>query len=292
MAASQPARALIHELRIRALELPDLPAAAEISASAFDFDISDSPAARRWQQRLAHLVGTDPDGGFVAERDGRMVGVAQAMRRERLWCLSLLAVSPELQSGGAGRELLAQTLGYGAGTDAGLIVSSNDPRALRVYALAGFSLHPTLQAEGPIDRRALPRPDPAVREGDASDLEGLAAISREVRGAPYTSELEFSLGRGARLLRIGDRGFAVTDADHGVWQLAARDEATANSLLWSALEGVHGAERPAVRWITGEQRWAIDVALQAGLRLGTYGALAVRGRPGRLWPYIPSAAFA
>jgi ribosomal protein S18 acetylase RimI-like enzyme len=292
MAAERPAWVRAHEPRIRGLELPDIPDAAEISAAAFGFDISQPAAARRWQQRLAHLVGTDPGGGFVAERHGRVIGVAQALRRERLWCLSLLAVSPEVQSAGAGRGLLDQTLRYGAGTTAGLIVSSNDPRALRLYALAGFSLRPTFQAEGVLDRRSLPRRHPGVREGGDSDLEALAAVSREVRGAPYTSELEFALRRGARLLRLGDDGFSVIQPDHGVWLLVARDEETAAALLWSALEGVSHPERPTVRWITGEQGWAIDVVLRAGLRLSTYGALGVQGRPGRLRPFIPSAPFA
>ncbi len=291
MAANQPARARSDEPRVRALELPDLPEAAEVSAGAFGFDISDPVTARRWQQRLAHLVGTDPGGGFVAERDGRMIGIAQALRRERLWCLSLLAVSPDAQSAGAGRALLKHTLSYGTGTGGGLIIASNDPRALRLYGLAGFSLRPTFQAEGALDRRALPLLHPGMREAGDSDLEALAAISREVRGAPHTSELTFALSRGSRLLRLGDRGFSVTQPDHGVWLLAARDEEAARALLWSALEGVAHTERPIVRWITGEQGWAIDVALRAGLRLSAYGALGVRGEPGRLWAFIPSAPF-
>ncbi len=280
------------ELRIRALRTADLPAVAAMSADAFEFDISEPATARRWRERLAYLVDTDPDGGFVAERDGRVIGAAQALVRERLWCLSLLAVDPGLQSTGAGRALFAQTLSYGPEDAGGLIVSSNDPRALRLYALAGFSLQPTFQAEGAVDRRALPRMSGAVRDGDEADLEALADISRRLRGAPHTTELVFALRRGSRLLRLGDRGFCVVQPGHAVWLLAARDEDSATKLLWSALEGVGESDRPSVRWITGEQGWAVDVLLRAGLSLSAYGALGVRGRPGTLAPFIPSPSFA
>src|SRR5437764_15027107 len=93
-------------LGIRRMEAADLSGAAAVSAAAFGIDISEEAAADRWQQRVAHLLRTDPDGASVAERDGRVIGVAQALLRERLWCLSLLAVQPGVQSTGAGRALL------------------------------------------------------------------------------------------------------------------------------------------------------------------------------------------
>ena len=47
-----------------------------------------------------------------------------------------------------------------------------------------------------------------------------------------------------------------------------------------------------VRWITAAQQWAIEVLARAGLRLTAYGALCVRGMPGPLAPFLPSAPFA
>jgi predicted N-acetyltransferase YhbS len=287
-----PARKPIPGLKIRALEPADLAAAAALSAAAFGLDIREQPAAQRWRDRVAHSLATDPEGSFVAERGGSVVAVAQALRRERLWCLSLLKVQPGVQSSGAGRLLLDRALSYASDTSAGLIISSSDPRALRLYALAGFSLQPTFEASGAIDRSAFPAPDDALHEGGAADLEALAAISREIRGAPHTPELEFALGRGAQLVRLGDRGFAVTSPGHGVWLLVARDEEAATALLWRALSLVGEADRPTVRWITAGQDWAIEVVLRAGLRLAPSGALCVRGQPGPLRPFLPSAPFA
>ncbi len=270
----------------------DLPAASLVSAAAFGIDVSREQARELWQARVAYTLRSDPQGCFVAERDGRVVGAAQAMRRERLWCLSLFAVDPRMQGAGAGRALLDSVLRYGADGGPGLIVSSNDARALRLYAQAGFSLLPAFDAQGQVQRRALPRQDPKVRPGGEADLEALAAISREVRGAPHTAEVEFALSRGALLLASEQRGFAVVQPGYGVWLLVAREEQTARALLWSALALADGQGETAVRWIIGGQDWAIDVALEAGLRLTTAGALAVRGSPGTLHPFIPSGPFA
>jgi predicted N-acetyltransferase YhbS len=277
---------------VRALTAEDLPAAAPVGAAAFGIEISEPAAAARWAQRLGHLLATDPDGSFVAERDGRVIGVAQAMRRERVWCLSLLAVQPGVQSTGAGRQLFERCLDYGARSAAGLIVSSNDPRALRLYGLAGFALRATFDADGVVDRRALPRAEPAVRDAGSGDLEALAAISREIRGAPHTTEIEFALRQGVQLLRIGDRGYAAIHPQRGLWLLVARDEPAAAALLWSALALIDAGERANVRWITGGQDWALRVLLRAGLRVSAYGALCVHGQPGPLRPFIPSAPFA
>lgn len=277
---------------IRALEVEDLPAASAVVAASFEFDLGDPAIADHWRRRIELPLSTDPEGCFVAERDGRMIGVAEAIRRERLWCLSLLAVTPETQSAGAGRALLERALAYEAGTDAGLITSSNDPRALRLYARAGFSVLPTFEAAGAIDRSSLPPSHPEIHEGGLQDLEDLAPISRRIRGAPHTRELEFALSQGAQLLRLGDRGFVVVTPGQGVWLLVADDEPAAEALLWSALALSGEPERPPVRWITGEQQWAIEVALRAGLRLAPSRALAVRGRPGPLRPFLPSGPFA
>jgi ribosomal protein S18 acetylase RimI-like enzyme len=284
--------AAIEPVTIRPLGFDDLPAAIAISAAAFELDLGDAEAAERWHARLSHPLRTDPDGGFVAERDGTVVGVAQAILRDGLWVLALLTIDPGDQSAGAGRALLDRALAYGAPARAGMVVSSSDPRALRLYGRAGFALRPAFHALGRVDRTTLPPPDPRVRDAGPADLEALEAISREVRGGPHTPELEFALNGGMSLMRLGDRGFAVADPAHGVWLLAARDEEAATALLWSALAAIEDIEDAVVRWMTGEQDWAIDVVLRAGLRPGPFGGLCARGEHGSLRPFLPSGAFA
>ncbi len=279
-----------NQLSLRPMEPADIPSCAQVMAGAFATDIHTSELEHGLQVRVGHLLGTDPDGCFVAERGGRTIGVAQALRREGLWSLSLLAVDPGAQSSGAGRRLLARTLDYGADADSGLIVSSNDPRALRLYAEHGFSLRPTFDAEGELARDVLPRTRPDVREVPEDALDALEPLSREIRGAPHTPELRYLFARGGHVIAIGDRGFAGVLPDRGPWLLIARDEETATALLWAAIE--RAGERVSVRCITGAQDWAIEVVVRAGLRFAAHGALCVRGTPGALRPFLPSMPFA
>lgn len=275
---------------VRPMEPGDLDEGAQVVMAAFGMDSTDTLTVGRNRRRLAHLLQTDPEGSFVGQRRGRIAGVAQAYVRDDLWCLSMLAVDPAAQGGGLGAALFERALAYGAGRP-GLIVGSNDGSALRLYARAGFSLRPTLEGQGRIDRRALPAPSRDVVRGGTGDLEAIAGISRAVRGAAHTSEIAFALDRGAELLLIPGRGFAVAEPGAGVWLLAALDDVAASDLLWSALAVGGGVEYP-VRWITAGQDWAVQVAVSAGLRLVAHGALCVRGHPGPLRPFLPSPAFA
>jgi predicted N-acetyltransferase YhbS len=290
----RPARArTTANLRIRAFRVDDLPAIVSVWESAFAIEPSEQepPVSERLHARLMHPFFTDPEGCFVADLDGQVVAVVQAVRRERLWCLSLLAVMATAQGVGAGSALMDRALAYGTDTDAGLIVCSSDPRAHELYSRAGFRLQPTLQATGAINRRALPSPLRAVVEGSYDDLDALAAISRDIRGAEHTPDLVFALDTGARLMQIPGQGFVVVRPDSGVWCLVARDETAATALLSSGLAACDVGEL-AVRFIPAQQRWAIDLLVGLGLEVSPYGALAARGAPGPLQPFIPSAAFA
>lgn len=265
-------------------------AAAGLCARMFGRASADA-ARLRWRDRIAYLRAIDPDGSFVSESDGGVCGVAQALRREGLWRLSVIAVDPELQSRGLGRALFRAALDHYSDSEAGLIVSSNDPRALRLYASSGFSLWPALQAQGRVDRSKLPAADPDISLSDTGDLSDLDGLARSIRGAGYGCELQYALERGAQLVRITDQGFAVAEPGVGVSMLVAANDTTASGVLAAALHVATDAERP-VRWIPGLQNWAVRVVLQAGLEVSAYGALAVRGDPGPLRPFLPSEPFA
>jgi GNAT superfamily N-acetyltransferase len=278
-------------VRVRELEIEDVPAAARLSAAAFGIDLGRPADRARWLERIGHAADTDPDGCFVAEDESGLVGVAEAIRRDAMWILSLLTVDPAAQSTGAGRALMQRALDVAAPDSPGLIVSSNDPRALRLYATSGFALLPTFQAQGPVTRRAVPASAARVRDDVRPDFEALAALSRAVRGAEHTPDLRYALRRGGRLLTVPDRGFAIANAGQGVWILVARDAETARDLLWRALEIAGDADGRVVRWILARQAWAIEVIVAAGLQLSAYGAIAVRGAVGPLHAFLPSAPF-
>ena len=89
----------------------------------------------------------------MTERSGGHHGAAQAVIRDRLWILSLLTVSPTLGRAVRGARWSRRPSHTTRGTDAGMIIASNDPRALRLYGSSGFALEPTFQVTGTVDPR-------------------------------------------------------------------------------------------------------------------------------------------
>jgi ribosomal protein S18 acetylase RimI-like enzyme len=278
------------QIALRALRRSDLPEAVELWARAFGMEIVDADARARVTDRLAFGLRTDREGSFVARLGDSVVGLAQALRRERLWVLSSLAVARRARGLGVGRALLERALAY-ADAEVRLVVSSNDPAALALYAGAGLELRRTVQASGV----PLPSARAGAREfrhGRVADVEALADISRRIRGAAHTLEIRNALEHSDAQLLIGEGAFSVVRPGQGVWLLAALEEAEAAALLVASLALAGRCVRPIVRWVTEDQHWAIEVLERAGLRISRYGALCVGGDPGPLRPFIPSGAFA
>ena len=283
---------------VRPLAETDVAAAFEVSTTVFDaldsthHRSSEPITEARTEQgraRIAHLLGTDPGGSWVADDGGAVVGIALALRREDLWGLSLLTVLPQFQSIGLGRRLLDVALGYGQDCRGGIILSSDDPRAIRRYARAGFSLLPCVRAVGEV-RPGL-EPAGAVRPATVSDLDLCAEASRAVRGAAHTADIGFALSRGFSVLvaeQPAGVGFAV-HRDGTVVLLAATDADVAADLLRACLTA--GPATVGVSYVTHAQPWAIDVVVDAGLSIQPHGPVFVRGDVGPMTPYVPSGAF-
>lgn len=243
------------------------------------------------KDRYLHFLKHDPEGAWVAVDGERVVGVALALERERVWILSLFAVEEEYRDAGVGRNLLDRALCYAEGRKSAMLASSTHPAAMRRYVLAGFDLLPTLMAAGTVRRESLPA-GLRVREGTEGDLHLAAEVDRQLRGAAHGPDLEFMIQTGCRLLvaeRGAGRGYAL------LWEgspamVAATGPEVATDLLWACLaEG--DAKEVEVRWITGAQNWAVPVVLDAGLSLSPAGPICVRGELGPLTPYLPSGPF-
>ena len=283
---------------VRPLAEADVAAAFDVSTSAFDaLDAANhrpsesltEERTRHGHARIAHLLETDPAGSWVAADGESVVGVALALRREQVWGLSLLTIHPRFQSIGLGRRLLDAALAYGQECRGGIILSSDDPRAMRRYARAGFSLLPGVRAVGEV--RAALEPTEEVRPATVSDLELCAVASRAVRGAAHTADVRLALEEGYHVV-VADRptgvGFAV-HRDGTPVLLAATRPAIAADLLRACLAA--GTARVGVYYVTHAQPWAIDVALDAGLSIEPHGPVFVRGDVGPMTPYLPSAAY-
>jgi predicted N-acetyltransferase YhbS len=277
---------------VRPMVDADVAQVATVTAEAFETEINSPLRRSIWEQRLRSSLVSDPGGSFVSERAGRLTGAAQAVIRERLWILSLMAVSPTLGIGGEGRALMQAALGYDRGCDGGLIISSDDPRALRLYASSGFALEPTFRATGVVDQASLPAPHPGITPVDPEQLSTLGPISLATRGAAHTPDLEVARFAGASFFQLEERGFVVTYPGRGIWMLAATDEQAATALFWHGLGQIQDEPEVEIGWISGRQHWALDVCLAARLSFSTYGAIGTCGEVGPLYPYIPSPPFA
>jgi GNAT superfamily N-acetyltransferase len=281
--------------QLRPMREHDVAAVNELSAAAFE-DLSrregEPPQPRQPLHaayvRLRRLLAADPGGCWVAEgEDGTLDGAALALVREGVWGLSLLVVRPGLQSRGLGSALLERALAYGDGARGGIILASADPRALHVYARAGFRSHATTVARG---RPSGVEAAPEVRPFTDADHVMAARVDRAVRGAAHGADLDALAEAGCELLALPERGYAVRRGG-ALKLLTAADEEAAAALLRTVLARVPDAEEAEVEWLTPAQQWAIDVVVAAGLELHAYGALFVRGETGPLRPYLPSGAY-
>ena len=274
---------------VRPLTEADVDGAVRVQIAAFD------DHDRRWgeavpentperldaqRRRVRHFLTHDPDGAWVADDDGRVVGVALALRRHRLWGLSLLAVDPAVQSRQIGRRLLDAALGYADADGPAVILSSRDPRAIRRYASAGFALHPQVRATGTVAPSLLRVPEVPVREATPADFALADEVDLAVRGAPRGPDHELLAGQGVMFVADGGarRGYAHV---HGgrVRAVAATDEATASALLWRAL--AHACDlgtEAIVEHVAGNQQWAVRAAVEARLSIAPSGPAFWRGR--------------
>ena len=149
----------------------------------------DGPSDGWWRRaRAEHLLATDPDGAWVATDGGDVVGVAMALVRERLWGLSLLAVSEHAQ--GRENERKPSTISWRRS-------ASENPAAMRIYATSGFALWPCVALAG--DVRFRPERPAAVGEATAADHGWMDDVARAVRGGPYSGELPLWQARDAQL---------------------------------------------------------------------------------------------
>ena len=279
----------------------DVPAAERVSDEGF-FELDSrtrrvggpEPARRSqthravWIERTRHLLRHDPEGCWVAEDDSGIVGIVTSLRRETLWCLATYAVLPARQGQGIGKPLLAAAMAHGRGCTRAMLSASSDAKALRIYRMAGFDLHPQMYLSGTLDRAAIPVVE-KVREGGPADVELMDSLDRGARGAGHGVDHELMLRTWHLMVTDSSTGsgYVYLDERGRLGLLAASNRRTATRLLWAALaEAPQGA---AVPHVTAANQWVLDVGFAARLELHQEGYLGLRGMKPPT-PYVHNGA--
>jgi ribosomal protein S18 acetylase RimI-like enzyme len=240
------------------------------------------------QRRTDHLLTSDPDGSWLAEDGGRVIGMAQSQIRGTRWVLSNLGVLPAYQEMGIGKELLEKTLHYGQSRAGGAIFASPDPRAIHRYVRAGFDLHPSVGAVSPLRRTV--EPPTGIQEAGDDALNHVDAVDSVLRGNTRRRDIEFQLSLGQRLLIDPDGGYAVVRGGR-VAELAATDVDTAARLLRAHMARCNNDEIISVSWMRARDQWAIETLAEAGVALRAGGAVMIRGQWEMNGAYIPNGVF-
>jgi GNAT superfamily N-acetyltransferase len=279
------------EVLIRPMRPDDVPMAEQLSDAAFlDLDRrvqrrdEPDPQPRTddhragWIARTRHFLDTDPGGCWVVDdADGTMAGFATSIRREGTWILATYAVRPGLQGLGIGKQVLDRALEHSQGCLQGMLSASDDPRAVRRYLLAGFTMHPQMSLTGVVDRGAIPAGTGSrVREGTAADTELMDSLDRRARGAGHGPDHPMLQGLFRTIVSdtTAGSGYAYLSRAGAVVLLAASNRRTAEKLLWSAI--AEGPPEQEIRHVTAANDWAVTVGTAARLELRTQGYLALR----------------
>ncbi|MGA8245936.1 MAG: GNAT family N-acetyltransferase [Nocardioides sp.] len=286
------------DLRIRPMTADDVAAAERVTATGYheletrmsrrswpDPQLRPPERGASWIARTSHLVGTDPDGCWVAEDRSQILGVVVSFVREKMWLLASYAVVPDAQGLGLGRALLAAALEHGRGSLRAMLNASDDPRAVRRYHEAGFTVHPQMFFRGTPDRSRIPVVD-KVREGTESDFDLMDSVDRRTRGAAHGVDHQVLFRQYRLVVSESSTGQGYAYLDEGTALLAATNRRTASRLLW---EAIASSDDVLIGHITPENDWAVDVGLAARLQLDQGGYLALRHmRPPR--PYLAHGA--
>src|SRR5688572_13675945 len=160
----------------------------------------------------------DPDGFWVAEADGALVGFGIAVQREHVWYLAALHIRPAYQSGGIGAEIIRRQLA--AARPGSLLTVGADARNPVSNALYGrfgmFPETPLVEVSGhPWSS------DTGILRPGAPASDELAVIDRAVLGISRPEDHAFwgsVPGLHSFAVMGGDRpvGYAYVQADGAI----------------------------------------------------------------------------
>jgi GNAT superfamily N-acetyltransferase len=169
----------------RPIDLADLEACTDVFYEADDElnarrGLPLTPRNRAPLLRLfEHLVSQSPQRGWLAERDGSVLGFGIAAQRADMTFLSFLFVRPDVQAGGIGRALLERAM---AGSDyRAVCIGAVQPISAALYARYGMTPRVPMFTFSGRPRDELPALTDGLDIGEVSVAE-VADLDLEVTG--------------------------------------------------------------------------------------------------------------
>jgi len=243
----------------------------------------------------------DPDGLWVAEDSGQIVGFAFSWVCGDLWFLAQLFVAPDQQGGGIGNELLKRTLNHAqkaGATNKALITFAFNRASQGLYIRHG--LFPRL----PLYFFSVPRESLRGRlqgaqfrcaplENSATHLHTLAQIDARALGISREKHHRFLIGdngtRGVALYTGDDCvGYAYVSAGGHVGPLAVVQPDAMGTAFGTALNlAAEGGSSQVSALLPGTSEAILSIALEHGMRI-TFPMMLMSTRDFGEWSqYLP-----
>jgi ribosomal protein S18 acetylase RimI-like enzyme len=217
---------------LRAMRESDLPAADPILRAAFGVERDFTPRLRRY-------MAIQPDGWFVGEQRGTLLGTVGVVRYPGFAYIGLMAVAPSAQGRGLGRWLLEHALGWLEDRGGGCAVLDATEAGAPLYEKLGF-----------------------VDAGATVEMARVRREDREDDGTPRRAAAESALA----LVRVGVDAADAAD----LRDLDGRLFGAPRPAVWTRLAAEVDPVVPT--WLAREAGRAVGyVALQPGL-LGPWAA--------------------
>lgn len=256
------------------------------SLSQFAIEKALPPVELDFEESLPlwhHLLGAGGKGFLVAEVKKRIAGFCSYILRDSFWFLSYLAVAPEFQGTGVGRDLFELALTEGRNNSetkvtAAYTNASNWP-SISLYTRSGiYPRTPILRLEGSISNLCEPTQEVEPLPGEVASLseETIGLIDRidlEVRQFTRDIDHRFWLGaRGTRCYLFTQQdqtiGYAYVSDDGTIGPLAALHPPDVAKILCYCLDRLasEGADKFVVR-VPGENTKALSLLYDRGFKL-------------------------
>jgi GNAT superfamily N-acetyltransferase len=243
----------------------------------------------------------DPDGLWVAEDEGRILGFAWSWVCGDIWFLAQLFVSPDRQGGSIGNELIERTLDHAKKSGASnrvLITFAFNAVSQGLYIRHGlFPRFPIYSVSVPrerlIDRLNGPQFKCAPLDQDVSTLARLVQADERVLGVSRQKHHRYLINdsrmRGFSLYDGDDwAGYVYVDAGGHIGPVAVLQSGAAATAFRTALRLAVESGAPQVSaFLPGASEAALTTAFEHGMRI-KFPMLLMSSRDFGSWAqYLP-----